>query len=308
MSLFRRYQDSVPSEESHGSEPAPSGVQDGALPFDRIGDILRREREARGDEVQWVADYLCIKRAYLEALENNEYEKLPADTYVIGFLRAYANYLGYEPQDVIDRYRTEMAGQCKKPALSMPSADVEARTPSGAILIGAAMAALVIYALWYNFSASRHAAATSPRTSMAVLAPPPSAPTASPEPTPLPVVETFPVAPVPVVRPPLATPTSVPAPLSVKPKPVGPVHFTLRAEQTSWILLTDKKGRSLYDRVLKPGESYKVPDAEGVTLTTSNPSGLIISADGVDLPKISTSGHTSVRSVALTVEGLKAKP
>ncbi|MDP9126677.1 MAG: helix-turn-helix domain-containing protein, partial [Pseudomonadota bacterium] len=70
------------------SPPAPERTSQGRV--ERIGEILRRTRERRGDDLHYIAEYLCIRRAFLEALEDSRYEEFPADAYVIGFLRSYS--------------------------------------------------------------------------------------------------------------------------------------------------------------------------------------------------------------------------
>ena len=70
--------------------PAPQADEQDGQPFERIGDILRRERERRGDDLQQIADHLCIRRGFLTAIENSNYDEFPADIYVVGFLRSYS--------------------------------------------------------------------------------------------------------------------------------------------------------------------------------------------------------------------------
>jgi len=122
--------------------------------FERIGEALKRAREKRGDDLGRIADYLCIRQVFLAALEESRYDDLPADAYVIGFLRSYAGYLGMDGSDVINRYRREMSGRRRKPSLAMPTPITEGRAPSALIMIGAASAALVVYAIWYGLSGS----------------------------------------------------------------------------------------------------------------------------------------------------------
>jgi cytoskeletal protein RodZ len=135
---------------------------------ERIGDTLRQARLDREDDLYLIADYLRIKPAFLIALENSQYDTFPADAYVIGFLRTYANFLGVDGKDAVDRYRYEMAGRRKKPILSMPTPLSEGRAPSGLIMVGATVAILLIYALWYGISSAN-------RTEVNVPPPLPSA-------------------------------------------------------------------------------------------------------------------------------------
>ena len=137
----------MPAQQSRNQAGAPASLE-------RIGDALRNARERRGGDLGQIADYLCIRATFLSALEESRYDDLPADAYVIGFLRSYASYLGLDGSDAINRYRREMSGRRKKPALAMPTPIAEGRAPSAAIMAGAAVAALAIYAIWYGLSGS----------------------------------------------------------------------------------------------------------------------------------------------------------
>lgn len=72
-----------------------------------LGEKLRK---LRGDFRMSLADIskaTKIQVKYLECLENGEYEKLPADVYVRGFLRSYARYLNIDEQAFIRLYERE---------------------------------------------------------------------------------------------------------------------------------------------------------------------------------------------------------
>lgn len=271
---------------------------------DRIGDILRRVREKRGDDLGHIAQYLCIRRSYLDAIENSDYEKFPADAYVIGFLRSYAELLGLDGKEAINLYRAEMAGQRKKTLLVMPTPIAESRSPSVFILIGAAVTAILVYVLWYGLSSSDRATVSAPPPLPAATSSAPSSvPEAATVPT-VPVVPVAPAAPTPAPVAESATPQAAPAPEAAK------SHIVIRAAQSSWILITNKDGQAIFDRVLKPGETYKVPDDPGLTLTTGNGGGVVIALDGVDLPKLSSVAAPGpsgiIRDIPLDTARLKA--
>jgi cytoskeleton protein RodZ len=321
-----------PATPSNASSPQGPETQ-----AERIGDILRRERERRGDDLQRIADHLCIKTSLLQALENNDYDAFPADAYVIGFLRSYAIYLGFDGKDAIDRYRLEMAGRRRKPALAMPPAEVEGRAPSGLVIVGALIAGILIYAIWYGLSSSDRSAVSQPPplpTAPAPETPPPhsdattpdfvppgetppastdtaatapdatpetvAAPQAAPAPTPTP-------APVAAATPPAPTPATSAHEIK-KPAAGANGHLQIRALQPSWILIKDSDGATVVDRVMKAGETYTVPDQKGLTLTTGNGSGLALSLDGKEMPKLSTDSAHVLRNLPLDAAHLKSLP
>jgi len=67
-----------------------------------IGEALRRARDARGLSLEQAAQDTRISLRFLEALEDEQFDELPAPVYVRGFTRSYANYLGVDPQPLID--------------------------------------------------------------------------------------------------------------------------------------------------------------------------------------------------------------
>ena len=65
--------------------------------YPSVGEILQRARSDRGGTIDEASRVTKIPRRYLEALEQENYEVLPAPVYTRGFLRSYAGYLGLEP-------------------------------------------------------------------------------------------------------------------------------------------------------------------------------------------------------------------
>src|SRR4051794_39786938 len=69
-----------------------------------IGATLREARERRQLTHEQVEAEIKIRAKYLRALEEEEFESLPSGTYVRGFLRAYASYLGLDGRLFVDEY------------------------------------------------------------------------------------------------------------------------------------------------------------------------------------------------------------
>lgn len=68
-----------------------------------IGEALRSTRERRGLSIDEVARDTRISPRFLEALESEQFDELPAPVYVRGFIRSYAGYLRLEPQPLLDQ-------------------------------------------------------------------------------------------------------------------------------------------------------------------------------------------------------------
>jgi cytoskeletal protein RodZ len=69
-----------------------------------FGDWLRRQREVREIGIRDIADRTKISLRYLEAMEADRFDLLPAPVFAKGFLREYARYVGLSPDDVVNHY------------------------------------------------------------------------------------------------------------------------------------------------------------------------------------------------------------
>jgi cytoskeleton protein RodZ len=72
---------------------------------DSLGGYLRVERERQRVSLQDIAATTKIQLKFLEALERDEYERLPPAPFVVGFLRAYAQYLALDVDAILTAYR-----------------------------------------------------------------------------------------------------------------------------------------------------------------------------------------------------------
>ncbi len=70
-----------------------------------VGDILRCARLKQGKTLNDIAADLCIRRIYLEAIENVEYKKLPAEPYGLGYVKSYAEYLGLNSARIVQSFK-----------------------------------------------------------------------------------------------------------------------------------------------------------------------------------------------------------
>lgn len=68
------------------------------------GQQLRKMREARGASIADVAMELRLDPKLIEAIETQNEQALPSIPYVKGYLRAYARFLGMEPDAILDAY------------------------------------------------------------------------------------------------------------------------------------------------------------------------------------------------------------
>jgi cytoskeletal protein RodZ len=71
-----------------------------------IGTSLREARLRQGLDFPELEQTTKIRGKYLRALEDEQFDLLPAQTYVKGFLRSYADFLGLDGQLYVDEYNS----------------------------------------------------------------------------------------------------------------------------------------------------------------------------------------------------------
>jgi len=118
-----------------------------------IGTSLREARLRQGLDFPEIEQGTKIRAKYLRALEDEQFDVLPAQTYVKGFLRSYAEYLGLDGQLYVDEYNSRfVVGEEEQPSRPRRSApptrgvQVQSRVVLLTLLGIAAVTALVIVA------------------------------------------------------------------------------------------------------------------------------------------------------------------
>ena len=69
-----------------------------------IGEQLRLAREERGIGLREICDQTRISVHYLEAIEANDYKRVPGGVFNRSFIKAYARCVGYDEREAIEGY------------------------------------------------------------------------------------------------------------------------------------------------------------------------------------------------------------
>lgn len=69
-----------------------------------IGKTLREARTRQGLSIHDAEEATKIRSRYLQALEQDDFETIPGSTFVVGFLRTYATYLGLDADALVAEY------------------------------------------------------------------------------------------------------------------------------------------------------------------------------------------------------------
>ena len=181
------------AEKSQSRQPPWNGGADSEpTPF---GGWLRRQRELRQVSLREIADVTKISIRYLEALEEDRFDVLPAPVFAKGFLREYARYVGLDPDEVVNTYLTAQS-EAQPEEVVEPAWAAQAKKPSlewtTGLLLALAVGLVLALVAVVAFYAERSSEAPAPPPAAVAAPPPPVAP--SPEPTP--VMEVLPRAPL----------------------------------------------------------------------------------------------------------------
>jgi cytoskeleton protein RodZ len=128
-----------PSDHQPAFDPVAERLVD-------IGRHLREARQQRGEDLYDVADYLRIKPSYLFALEEGDLASMPGRTYAMGFLRTYADHLGYDGAEVVRQLKTTGEPEA---SLKVRQPVAENRLPSLGVVVLALVLAAVAYGGWF---------------------------------------------------------------------------------------------------------------------------------------------------------------
>ena len=212
-----------------------------------FGERLKRERELREVSLAEVAKGTRIAERFLEALENEQWEKLPGGVFGRGFVRSIARYLGLSEENLLSEYDLAR-GESASPPVQKP----EQRIPSPPKWMPA-VAALVIIALlvvlivggryaWKAYQAHR----AQNRSSATVALPPPQALRAAP-----------------------SVPAASSAPLDLEIAASAETHVQVVAD-----------GSVVFDGEVRSGEHRHFAGAGRLEVAASDPSALLLSLNG----------------------------
>ncbi len=72
-----------------------------------LGDKLKNTRESKKMALWQASKKTKIPASYLQCLEESNYEELPADVYIIAYLKKYAGILGLDIKKILEQFKRE---------------------------------------------------------------------------------------------------------------------------------------------------------------------------------------------------------
>lgn len=289
-----------------------------------IGQRLRSAREGRGLSLEEIEAVTRIRRRYLEALETEAFDQLPAAAYAQAFLRAYATYLELPAEDLQEIYPRLRAGPAMAHGSSIDVRLTPATPQSRGRRIIAAIAAIVgIVAVllgYMLYDQLRQFASTLPPSSPEQV---PSGTRSSATPSSVPLAPTGALPSSSAEAPPSAQPEgtqpqgtelqaaqqAVPGgpaqPPSASSPPAsapaqqmllaGPIQVVVDAADRSWIrAIAD--GVNVFEGFVRMGDRQVWQAQRELAITVGNAGAVTLSVNGQSLGRLGTPGQVVVRT------------
>jgi cytoskeletal protein RodZ len=160
-----------------------------------FGEELRLAREAQGITLRHISDQTRISIRYLEAIESNDYKRLPGGIFNRSFIKAYAKQIGFDEKEAMEGYLRTAREQGEDEVSTTPYkshvyTDGGTRSPLVTLLLTILILAILSLGVWgvLHWYQRRDAVRNTPQppaqpntqTANPATAPPTSAPTPAP--------------------------------------------------------------------------------------------------------------------------------
>ncbi|MCC7304537.1 helix-turn-helix domain-containing protein [bacterium] len=73
-----------------------------------VGNLLKKAREHSGKHIEEIAQTIRIKQDYLHKIEQNDFSSFNSSTFVKGFIRSYASFLGLDAENIVALFRRQI--------------------------------------------------------------------------------------------------------------------------------------------------------------------------------------------------------
>jgi cytoskeleton protein RodZ len=236
----------------------------GIVHMGELGDLLRKAREDRGLSLAQVEAATRIRSDYLQALEREDYDRLPAPVYVKGFLRNYALHLDLDAKQVLSLYEQPEAPAETTPVPMMLDEPLEPLSLRRFRPVGLAALLIAVVAIsWWGYQRYPgkipfvRATATPTAAFTATAAPP-----------------------TPTVLPPTATPSPArTASPTLTPTVVGLQLSIEVVGERSW-LLVQADGERVFAGILEPGAKDTWTARDRIVLRSGNAGAVRVTLNG----------------------------
>jgi len=239
-----------------------------------FGEHLKREREMRGVSIEEVSAATRISTRFLEAMENDQWERLPGGVFNRGFIRSIARFLGLDEDGLVAEYALETHAAADVKAPSQPPTEMPRNWRPAAVALGLIVLLIAGAILGYHrygarISARLHRTPVQGAAEQGKkLASAPAAPAAGND------------------------TAAVPIALQLKLEAGKPADVKVVAD-----------GKTVFEGSVEADDVKQFEAREAFEISASDPSALVLELNGQSMPPMGTPGQPG--SVTLTRNDLK---
>ena len=110
---------------------------------ENFGSYLKHERELRGVPLEEISGATKIHIRFLQALEDNQFDELPGEVFIKGYIRSYANIIGSDVEEMLNIYEESVGNKTENISESVPPSNISAKTFLGFALLGLIILAII---------------------------------------------------------------------------------------------------------------------------------------------------------------------
>ena len=110
---------------------------------ENFGSYLKHERELRGVPLEEISGATKIHIRFLQALEDNQFDELPGEVFIKGYIRSYANIIGSDVEEMLNIYEESVGNKTENISESVPPSNISAKTFLVFALLGLIILALI---------------------------------------------------------------------------------------------------------------------------------------------------------------------
>ena len=123
--------------------------------YEHVGAHLGAVRDASGLMLAEAASRTHIKETHLSAIEALEISALPPRPYAIGFVKTYAEFLGLDATEIVDRFKEDAGYTVPEISVEKFEAEEAQAAEEGGDLSLPAMIAILVFVLWCSWQITR---------------------------------------------------------------------------------------------------------------------------------------------------------
>jgi cytoskeleton protein RodZ len=282
--------------------------------MDSFGTFIRQARETKHLSLEQVASQTRIQQNYLEALENEDFGRLPGKVFAKGFVKSYAKALGLNEEDALQRFLASSGHFYEQTQQEHQLHQTQIQTErKGKLNRNWVLVFFLVmgFGIFYFLPSQQQPSETDPQPAEAPSPevkkelPEPSLPTPMTKPSPLPPASVQTPKPAleqahpsaPATRPPDESP-QIPAPPKVEPSSSQPIHLPtppvaptpnppqagpllleIEAIQLTWVVV-GSDDLPPKEALLQPGQRITWRASKQFLLTLGNAGGVIVRLNG----------------------------